>query len=283
MEAMKKLKTKTANKKSLPPKIKGEKTVRITGYICGTVIFLMFFSYLLRQFVFPEGTSPRILAVLVSACSLLPLLIYPFLRKKTPRLAFILLCVYTALALFFLVTFVIHLWDTLLFPAPDASIDELDNGAILLVFGSKVQGTNPARPLAKRLDRAAELMEARPDLICIVTGGQGDDEIMPEGEVMRNYLIAKGIPEERIIAETEARNTIANIDNSKALITKMGLEDREVACVSTSFHIPRIKTLMRRAGFGEVPCFSADSPTPASLVFSLIREYCSRAKILFGN
>ncbi len=269
-------------KKAKRKNIKGEPIVRITGYICGILIFVMFFSYFIRQFIFPEGVMPRTLAVLVSCASSLPLVIYPLLKKYLPRLAFVLLCIYTALALFFCVTFVIHLWDTFFFPAPDAEISELDDGAAVLVFGSKIQGTQPARPLAKRLDRAAEILHARPDTFCIVSGGQGGDEIMPEAEVMKNYLVAKGIDAERIITETESHNTIENIANSSEILKLMGY-DGQVACVSTSFHMPRIEKLMERAGFDNVLSFSADSPTPASLFFSLIREYCSRAKIVFGN
>lgn len=268
-------------KKANRNNIKGEPLVRITGYICGIFIFALFFSYFIRQFIFPEGTSTRVLAILVSCASSLPLIIYPFLKKRLPRLAFTLMCIYTALALFFCVTFVIHLWDTFFFPAPDAEISEIEEGAVILVFGSKIQGAQPARPLAKRLDRAAEILHARPDTFCIVSGGQGADEIMPEAEAMKNYLISKGIDAERIITEAESHNTIENIANSSEILKMMGY-DGQVACVSTSFHMPRIKKLMARAGFDEVLSFSADSPSAASLFFSLIREYCSRAKILFG-
>lgn len=269
-------------KKAKVKNIKGELAVRITGYVCGIFIFVLFFSYFIRQFFFPEGVSTRVLAILVSCASLLPLIIYPILKRFVPRLAFILLCIYTALAVFFCVTFVIHLWDTLLFPAPDAEISEIDDGAVILVFGSKVQGTMPARPLAKRLDRAAEILLARPDTFCIVSGGQGADEIMPEAEVMKNYLVAKGVEAERIITEADSHNTIENIANSSEILRLMGY-DGQVACVSSAFHMPRIRKLMARAGFEDVLSFSADSPTPASLFFSLIREYCSRAKIIFGN
>jgi len=264
-------------------KIKGERLISTLGYALGAGVFLMFFLYMLRQFIFPEGTSAMALAVLVGLCALIPLIVDPFLYKRLPRLAFALMCGYLAIAIIFTATFIIHLWDTVLFPEKSAEISELDEGGILIVFGSKIQGSRPARPLAKRLDVAIEIMRERDDVICIVTGGQGADEIMPEGEAMKNYMIEKGIAEDRIIAETEAHNTIANIDNSLRLIKELDLEDRELACVSTRFHIPRIKTLMKRAGVDEFLCFDAPSPTPVSLFFSVIREYCSRAKILFGR
>ena len=278
---MKKVTAKNKTKNKAKNNI-GKLAVHILGYTCGIFIFILFFSYFIRQFVFPEGVSPRVLAILVSCASSLPLIIYPFLRKLLPRLAFVLLCIYTVLALFFCVTFVIHLWDTFFFPAPDAEINEIDDGAVILVFGAKVQGTQPARPLAKRLDKAAEILHARPDTFCIVSGGQGADEIMPEAEVMKNYLVNKGIDAERIITEASSHNTVENIANSSEILKLMGY-DGQVACVSTSFHMPRIRKLMARAGFGDVLSFSADSPTPASLFFSLIREYCSRAKLLLDK
>ena len=98
-------------KKTSVKNIKGERAVRIMGYLCGIFIFVLFFSYFIRQFIFPEGISPRVLAILVSCASAVPLIIYPFLKMRLPRLVFSLMCIYTALALFFCVTFVIHLWD----------------------------------------------------------------------------------------------------------------------------------------------------------------------------
>ena len=220
-------------------KIRGERLISTLGYTLGAGVFLMFFLYMLRQFIFPEGMNAMALAISVWLCALIPLIVYPFLYKRLPRLAFVLMCVYLAIAIIFTVTFVIHLWDTVLFPEKSAEISELDEGGILIVFGSKIQGSRPARPLAKRLDVAIEIMREREDVICIVTGGQGADEIMPEGEAMKNYMIEKGISEERIIAETEAHNTIENIDKSIEIIKRLGLQDRELACVSTRFHIPR--------------------------------------------
>jgi len=273
--------------KKAPPKkggaVPAEKAVWITALFCGIFIFICFFSYLIRQMFFPEGKSPAILAILVSVCAALPLAVYKPLKRKLPRTAFVLLCIYTALALFFCITFVVHLWDTWLFPAADSPLSEIEDGAVLIVFGSKILGDRPAKPLAYRLNKAIELIKEKPDMLCIVSGGQGGDEIMPEAVVMKNYLVANGIAEERIITETESHNTVQNIDNSKAILKSLGLEDRQIACVSTRFHIPRIKQLMARAGFEDALYFSAPSPTAGSLIFSLIREYCSRAKIILGS
>ena len=160
------------------PPVKGgvsraERAVWITALSCGVFIFICFFSYLIRQIFFPEGTSPAILAVLVSLCSLIPLIIYKPLKKRLPRLAFVLLCIYAALALFFCVTFFIHLWDTWFFPPADSALAELDDDAVLLVFGSKIIGAEPAKPLAYRLNKAIEILNAKPDMLCIVSGGQG--------------------------------------------------------------------------------------------------------------
>ena len=252
------------------------------AFVMGLFIFLTFFSYLIRQCFFPEGRSAVVIASAVSVCALLPLLVYRPLGARKPRVALVLLSLYCLFALFFCVTFAIHLGQTCLFPEPDSDETLLSADAVLIVFGSKVNGTQPARPLACRLDRAIGLLEAHPGLLCVVTGGQGPDEQIPEGVAMYNYLTDHGIDGERILIESEARDTKQNIELTKKLLDDRGLSERQVACVSTGFHLPRIRLLMQRAGYEDVLCFSAPSPTAGSLIFSLIREYCSRAKLILG-
>ena len=65
---------------------------------------------------------------------------------------------------------------------------------------------------------------------------------------MYNYLTDHGIDGERILIESEARDTKQNIELTKKLLDDRGLSERQVACVSTGFHLPRIRLLMQRAG-----------------------------------
>ena len=97
-------------------------------------------------------------------------------------------------------------------------------------------------------------------------------------EAMRKYLVAKGIPDERIIVEDQAKDTIQNVEFSKKLITEMGLEGRTVACVSTGFHIPRIMYLTSKADFGDY-FYRAPGSNFYIEFTSVVREYMSYVKL----
>ena len=55
-------------------------------------------------------------------------------------------------------------------------------------------------------------------IVFVPSGGQGEDEVMPEGQAMANYLRSIGIPEERILIEDKSVNTYENINLSMKLI-----------------------------------------------------------------
>ena len=64
----------------------------------------------------------------------------------------------------------------------------------IIVLGAQVKpdGT-PNLQLQWRLDAGYEAWREHPCLM-VVCGAQGDDEPAPEGEVMRGYLMGKGVP-----------------------------------------------------------------------------------------
>lgn len=83
-------------------------------------------------------------------------------------------------------------------------------------------------------------MEAVPGSVCIVTGGQGPDEVMPEADAMKNYLVEDmGIDPARIYTDPDSSNTIENIKNALAIMEKEGISDYTMVSVSNAFHIPR--------------------------------------------
>lgn len=73
--------------------------------------------------------------------------------------------------------------------------------ATVVVLGCRAYGSRPSIMLASRLDAAYEYLTEHPDAICIVSGGQGPDESMPEAECMYLYLTDRGIAPERIYQE----------------------------------------------------------------------------------
>ncbi len=108
----------------------------------------------------------------------------------------------------------------------------------VIVLGCQVRNGKPSRMLNARLDTAIGYLNENPQAVCIVTGGQGADEIEPEAVSMERYLITNGINIERIYKEDRATNTEENLTFSAELIKKHNLSDN-VVVVSESYHVYR--------------------------------------------
>ena len=70
------------------------------------------------------------------------------------------------------------------------------------------------------------------------SGGQGPDEVMPEAEAMRRYLLEKGVPAAAIRTEDRSRNTYQNMEYSKTLIGK-ATPNAKVVYATTNYHVFR--------------------------------------------
>ena len=107
--------------------------------------------------------------------------------------------------------------------------------ATVVVLGCRAYGSRPSIMLASRLDAAYEYLMEHPDAVCIVSGGQGPDESMPEAECMYLYLTEKGIAPERIYREDASTSTRENLLYSQAIIEAEGLNP-EIAIVTNEYH-----------------------------------------------
>ncbi len=115
-------------------------------------------------------------------------------------------------------------------------------GATAIVLGCHTVGDRPSRMLQNRLDCAVDYLRANPGAYAITTGAffPGDGNTKPEGEVMRDYLIAAGIEPDRIYAETRSTDTDENLRLSAQIIREEGLSPT-VAVISDPFHVLRGK------------------------------------------
>lgn len=115
-------------------------------------------------------------------------------------------------------------------PPPDA-------GAPIVVLGCKVIGDAPSLMLRRRLDIAVTYLQDHPHAVCVVSGGQGADEIYPEAQVMHAYLVDAGIEADRILPENRSRNTQENIAFSVALLRTQGkAEEGQIVIATDSYH-----------------------------------------------
>ena len=79
--------------------------------------------------------------------------------------------------------------------------------------------------------------------------GMGPGETVTEAKAMHDWLIAHGIPEERILQEPRATSTQENLAFSFQIIRERGDEpDGHVAIVSSAYHLYRAKEMAKLQG-----------------------------------
>lgn len=154
----------------------------------------------------------------------------------------------------------------------------------LIVLGAAVYGDQPSLTLVRRLEGARDYLLDYPESMVIVSGGMGKGETIPEGQAMHDWLIQNGIPEERILTETESTSTKENLAYSFALIRSRGDNpDGNVAIVSSAYHLFRAKSIARLLGV-EAAGVAAPWGYPMVMLNYFIREAFGVTKLwVFGE
>ncbi len=171
------------------------------------------------------------IAALILAYKLLRLL-----AKRRPKTATVLrICLNVCLCLGLLVAAV-----TFGFIAAASTGEPDATCEYVIVLGAGVNGTSPSLILSERIQRAYEYLSENPDVICIVSGGQGPNEDITEAKCMFDHLTAKGIDPARIWQEDKSTSTRENIRFSLDVIEgKTGTRPTSAAIVSNEFHLFR--------------------------------------------
>ena len=142
----------------------------------------------------------------------------------------------------------------------------------LVVLGAKVRADGPSLSLGNRIDAAFRYLEAHPDTVAIVSGGQGPDEPMTEAKAMYDALTARGIAPERIWLEDKASSTWENLQFSQNLIEeKTGHRPEAVAVVSSEYHLFRAELFTKAAG-AEFIGIPAETTIPSLKINYFLRE-----------
>ena len=130
-----------------------------------------------------------------------------------------------------------------------------------IVLGAGLRKDKPSMLLRYRLDKAYEYAAEHPDLLIVTSGGQGRDEWIPEGQAMRDYLIEKGLPADRVLAENKSTSTEENFAFSLDILKERGYSaDTPIVYVSNAFHCYRAGRYAARAGFTTVAALPAHTP-----------------------
>lgn len=115
----------------------------------------------------------------------------------------------------------------------------------VVVLGAGVNGTVPSLSLETRLEAALEYIWDKPDIPVIVSGAQGRGEDISEARCMAGWLMARGVPEERIILEEQAANTRENIWYSSEILAERGMDPTaNIAVVTSDYHLCRASLYM---------------------------------------
>ena len=128
-----------------------------------------------------------------------------------------------------------------------AGRDEARPADAIAVFGAAEYGGRPSPVLHARLDHAVELYREQMAPLVITLGGGSDlDKGKTEGGVGRDYLLANGVPYDRIVAETHSVDTEQQVRRLAEIARQRHLNS--IVVVSDGTHLFRVRKLCQDAG-----------------------------------
>jgi uncharacterized SAM-binding protein YcdF (DUF218 family) len=142
-----------------------------------------------------------------------------------------------------------------------ASMDEAQPADAIAVFGAAEYDGRPSPVLRARLDHALELYQrGLAPLVITLGGGYEADAQHSEGDVGENYLMAHGVPEKAIIAETESDDTEQSAQRLAVIAHENGLQ--HIIVVSDGTHLFRIHAICDRDG---LRVYTSPRPSPRGI------------------
>ncbi|NMB33292.1 MAG: DUF218 domain-containing protein [Clostridium sp.] len=149
----------------------------------------------------------------------------------------------------------------------------------LIILGTGLRGDEIPQTFKNRLDQGLKYLNDNPDIMVVVSGGQGPGESISEAEAMRRYLTDNGVDEDRIILEDKSTSTAENMKYTANILENLtGRQDYRVMIATNEFHLFRSKILAKHNGF--TPYGISASTTPYIMPNSFIREYFAVVKSL---
>lgn len=142
----------------------------------------------------------------------------------------------------------------------------------MVVLGAKVRDDGPSVSLWDRIYGARNYLMEHPDVIAVVSGGQGPDEPITEAQCMYDALVAMGISPDRIWLEDKASSTWENLNFSLNLIEeKTGTRPTEIGVLSSEYHLFRASLFAKACDVGFIGIPAKTSRT-SQLINHCMRE-----------
>ena len=123
--------------------------------------------------------------------------------------------------------------------------DQAARADAICVFGAAEYDGRPSPVFRARLDHALELYRRGLAPLILTLGGSGGDAYS-EGVVGEKYLESRGVVEQKIIAETESRDTEESAAQLAVIARVNGL--RRLLIVSDGSHLFRIHAILAAEG-----------------------------------
>ncbi len=172
--------------------------------------------------------------------------------------------------------------ETLMCMAAYKPLPEEDTGFVIVLGCGVFPDGTLTLSLKNRLDAAFDYLTVHEDSLCIVSGGQGDNEPVPEAVAMSQYLRSRGIDGNRIIKEDKSTSTLLNLTYSKQIMAAHPERPQTAAIVTSDYHVFRALLLARDM---DIDAFGIPAATNWKIVVAChVREYAAIVKtVLFGG
>jgi uncharacterized SAM-binding protein YcdF (DUF218 family) len=124
--------------------------------------------------------------------------------------------------------------------------DQAAPADVICVFGAAEYSGRPSPVLRARLDHALALYEHGIAPVVLTLGGSAPGDTYSEGQVGEAYLMANGVPQKAIIAETQSRTTEEQALRIVVIARTNGYH--RIVIVSDPAHLFRIREICTSEG-----------------------------------
>jgi uncharacterized SAM-binding protein YcdF (DUF218 family) len=151
-----------------------------------------------------------------------------------------------------------------------AHVDQAQPADAIAVFGAAEYSGHPSPVFHARLDHAVNLYRRQIAPLIVTLGGGGDkDSGITEGGVGRDYLLANGVPLDRIIAETTSTDTEQQVQKLSIIAHENNFH--HIVVVSDGTHLFRIRQLCRSA---DIDVYTSPRPPFGHIgIYGLVQRY----------
>lgn len=156
-------------------------------------------------------------------------------------------------------------------------VDDAPQRDVVMVLGARAHPDRPSALLAARLDTTAELYHAG-KVRAILVSGAGVADSNFETDVMTDYLVRRGVPEDVIVADPSGFDTYDSCIRARDVY---GVT--EMLVVTQEFHIQRAVSICQELGIDSVGIAETDTAElyPLLMIRLRTREQLAYLKMMW--